>query len=200
LEIGTRLGGSVKTLLEYFPNSHVFGFDSLVDETCVDLSKVEFPYKIKVHENSSPKLDDGDVYFTETDAERFTFIEGDQTNLEDLKKITDLCPKLDLIIDDACHLIKSFTFSYNYLIDYLSCGGVYCIEDLYNNYAYWNSVAGRTTSSNKDGEEFDLFISALNKKIHISSCTDVPDNFSEDYGDVLSIHTYPGLLIIKKGL
>ena len=38
------------------------------------------------------------------------------------------------------------------------------------------------------------------KQIHISSSEDMPANFSEDYGDVLSIHTYPGLLIIKKGL
>ena len=87
-----------------------------------------------------------------------------------------------------------------HLIDYLSREGVYCIEDLYNNYAYWNSNAGRTTSSNKDGEEFDHLISGLNKQIHISSCMDAPDNFTEDYGSVLSIHTYSGLLIIKKGL
>lgn len=161
LEIGVRKGPSIEMLLDFFPNSEIYGLDIA---------------------DCPPKLESKD---------RFTFLKGNQGKLEDLKKLTSLCKKFDLIIDDGGHIINEFTFSYNYLIDYLNVGGVYIIEDLYNCYEFWNKH--RVTRNNKNGEEFNSFISDLNYKIHKS-------RQFYDKSPIFSIHSYPGLLMIKKSL
>ena len=58
----------------------------------------------------------------------------------------------------------------------------------------WSSI------SNEGARQYLKYYPHDAKKELISSCMDAPDNFTEDYGSVLSIHTYSGLLIIKKGL
>lgn len=169
LEIGTRYGGSVKMWLDYFPNAKVIGFDNLTDSTAIDLTDCD---------------------------PRFTFIRGDQANLDDLKKIIDICDAFDIIIDDASHIIRSFVFSFEYLFPFLTDHGFYCIEDLYNNYKFWNSKQQRKTADNQDGEEFDAFVARLQKQIHKSTILEY--NYAKS--EVFSLQVYPGLLIARKDL
>ena len=161
LEIGVREGPSIKMLLDYFPNSEVYGLD--IEECPIELKKIK----------------------------RFHFIKGDQSKLEDLDKLLELCDEFDVIIDDGSHLIKDFIFTYNYLINNLHEKGIYIIEDLYNCYEFWNFK--NPCYVNKNGEEFNNFISDLNYKIHHS-------RQEYDWSPIFSIQTYPGLLAIKKSL
>jgi len=66
-------------------------------------------------------------------------IKGDQSILEDLKKVGDLFGKLDLIIDDGSHhpehQIKSFNHFFH---ENLKNGGLYIIEDI--ECSYWNPI------------------------------------------------------------
>lgn len=65
-------------------------------------------------------------------------LKGDQSNIEDLKNITQKIKKCDLIIDDGSHQpehqIKTFIHLFDNLLE---DGGIYIIEDIECN--YWNS-------------------------------------------------------------
>lgn len=161
LEIGVRQGSSIHAMLDYFPNSTIYGLD-----IC------DCPESLK---NNS----------------RFHFIKGDQTKEEDLQQIIHKASEFDIIIDDGCHLIEAFIFSFSHLFAYLNTKGLYIIEDLYNCYKFWNTT--KTTAPNGDGELFNQFISDLNHKIHRS-------RQSPDSSPIFSIHTYPGLLAVRKSL
>lgn len=64
-------------------------------------------------------------------------IQGDQSNLQDLEKVSNLSGELDFIIDDGSHhpehQIKSFDYLFN---KNLKSGGLYIIEDI--ECSYWN--------------------------------------------------------------
>ena len=60
--------------------------------------------------------------------------QGDQSNISDLKKITDEYKKFDIIIDDGSHVSKQTIKSFKYLFDYLNFDGLYVVEDLQTSY------------------------------------------------------------------
>ena len=65
-------------------------------------------------------------------------LKGDQSNIEDLKRVKEIIGKCDLIVDDGSHQpehqIKTFLYFFEHL---LNDGGIYIIEDIECN--YWNS-------------------------------------------------------------
>jgi hypothetical protein len=67
-------------------------------------------------------------------------IKGDQSNLDDLKKVSDICGPLDFIIDDGSHhpehQLKTFDLLFT---QNLKLGGLYIIEDI--ECSYWDPKA-----------------------------------------------------------
>jgi hypothetical protein len=64
-------------------------------------------------------------------------VKGDQSNLNDLRNVGNICGQLDLVVDDGSHhpehQIKTFEFLFK---NNLKCGGIYIIEDI--ECSYWN--------------------------------------------------------------
>tara|TARA_X000001382_G_scaffold130383_1_gene125051 strand:- start:3425 stop:4069 length:645 start_codon:yes stop_codon:yes gene_type:complete len=164
LEIGVREGPSINMLLEYFPNSTVYGMDI---NNCTSE-----PY----------------------DKSRFNFIQGDQTNLDDINKIIDMLPvkqgsrsSFDIIIDDGSHLTSDFVFTYNNLFKHLNRNGVYIIEDTYNVYPWYHGCR-----ENGDGSDFNKFALEYIEKINSAHVHKSGEH------DPFSIHFYPGVMIFCK--
>lgn len=67
--------------------------------------------------------------------ERINVIKGDQSNIDDLKKLIKITKNCDVILDDGSHVPEHQLISFNYLFENcLSEGGVYIIEDIETSY------------------------------------------------------------------
>lgn len=139
-------------------------------------------------------IDIAECDFDVLDPDRFIFYQADQRDTETLKEIGLKHKSYDLIIDDGSHLINDYIESFYVLYPFLRRNGFYVIEDLYNNYSEWNLT--RSTRPNGDGSAFNEFNNFITKGIHLGRNFDTrSSNFN-----VFSIHQYPGLMILNKGL
>lgn len=68
--------------------------------------------------------------FSSIQHERFTFVRGDSGNRSDLEKLLALGRSFDVILDDASHASYHQQLALAVLMDALSPGGFYIIEDL----------------------------------------------------------------------
>jgi len=59
------------------------------------------------------------------------FVQGDQSNIEDLKRCVEGESPFDIILDDGGHTMKQQQVSFGFLIDYVKAGGYYILEDLH---------------------------------------------------------------------
>lgn len=86
---------------------------------------------------------------------RFTFFRGDSGRQEDLQKIVDSVPFLDVIIDDASHASYHQQIAFKVLFRSVVRGGLYIIEDL-----HWQSPAFEPNLPQvpKTGEFFSEFL------------------------------------------
>jgi hypothetical protein len=66
--------------------------------------------------------------------DKWKFVNGDQTNINDLKKCVDGEKPFDIIIDDGGHSMKQQQVSFGFLIDYIKPGGIYILEDLHTSF------------------------------------------------------------------
>lgn len=67
---------------------------------------------------------------------RFTFFRGDSGRVEDLQRVADVVPYLDVVIDDASHASFHQQLAFKVLNQSVVRGGIYIIEDL-----QWQSPA-----------------------------------------------------------
>ena len=73
----------------------------------------------------------------ERNQDRGIMYKGDQSNIEDLRRMVNMVGKCDVIIDDGSHQPQHQIDTFNYLFtDMLNNGGIYIIEDIECN--YWN--------------------------------------------------------------
>ena len=68
--------------------------------------------------------------FSHVNMPRTKIIRGDQGNIEDLDKITAICPKFDIVIDDGSHASYHQQTSLKTLFPHITKDGLYIIEDL----------------------------------------------------------------------
>jgi len=105
LEVGVFEGGSLQLWHDYFLQGSITGFD------------------IEGWDNRD------DAVFEKICAqERVSFIHGDATSKEDLKKLGG--KMFDIIIDDASHLEEDQQFTLENLYASVNPGGIYVIEDI----------------------------------------------------------------------
>ena len=93
-------------------------------------------------------------------------IKGDQSNILDLQKISELCMDLDFIVDDGSHHPEHQIKSFNYLFNKnLKKGGIYIIEDI--ECSYWKpneTVYGYETGYLNIINYFTKFLHELNSE------------------------------------
>ena len=68
--------------------------------------------------------------FSHVNMPRTKIIRGDQSKIEDLDKLTEICPEFDIIIDDGYHASYHQQISLKTLFPHISKNGLYIIEDL----------------------------------------------------------------------
>lgn len=105
LEIGVKLGASLRTWEEYFPNAMIYGID--IREKC------------KKYETDRIKILIGD--------------QGSADFLDKIMA-EDLVGSPSIIIDDGSHWPPHQVFGLTHLFPYLDYGGMYIIEDLQSSY------------------------------------------------------------------
>lgn len=65
--------------------------------------------------------------------QNFRFVNGDQNNLEDLKKLVENEQNFDIILDDGSHTMKQ-QIAFGFLFQYLKSGGIYILEDIHTSF------------------------------------------------------------------
>jgi hypothetical protein len=66
--------------------------------------------------------------------DKWKFIQGDQTKINDLSKCVEGEELFDIVIDDGGHTMKQQQITFGYLIDYVKPGGYYILEDLHTSF------------------------------------------------------------------
>jgi len=74
------------------------------------------------------------VDYNEFIHQNFKFVNGDQSNIEDLKKIVENEKFFDIILDDGGHTMKQQQITFGFLINYIKPNGIYIIEDLHTSF------------------------------------------------------------------
>lgn len=66
--------------------------------------------------------------------DKWKFIQGDQSNIDDLSRCVDGEELFDIVIEDGGHMMKQQQISFGYLINYIKPGGYYILEDLHTSF------------------------------------------------------------------
>lgn len=105
MEVGIYDCESIKLWRDYFINAEIVGVE------------YNLPYSLE-------KLGD-------TPRDRMTFIDGDQSKEEDLIKISQQYPSVDVIMDDGSHMMRDQQITLAKLFKSVKPGGIYVLEDLH---------------------------------------------------------------------
>jgi len=177
LEIGNRWCGALWGWRVYLPNAKIYGLD--IDK------------QSQVFQTNNP--DTGiDVY------------QGDQTDVNLLKKIHKDAEKLDIIIDDGGHTMTQMKTSFETLWPLLEDGGIYIIEDL--QCCYWPSFEGGLKKENSFIEYIKSLVDNLHAPFYKSESVkaaraeefmiDEPSNYYDK--SIGSIEIYDSIAVIRK--
>lgn len=164
LEIGVFHGGSLQMWKHYFG----------------DKAKI---YGIDIN----PKCKE----FEEENIEIFI---GSQSDRNFLRKVKNLIPKIDILIDDGGHTMKQQIVSYEELFEHIKPNGVYLCEDLHT--SYWIKYCGGFKSKGSFIEYSKNFIDYLHA-FHSEQKSLKPSYFTKS---VNSIHYYDSIIVIEKKL
>jgi hypothetical protein len=93
-------------------------------------------------------------------------IQGDQSNIHDIQRVSEICGDLDFIIDDGSHHPEHQIKTFNFLFEKnLKKGGVYIIEDI--ECSYWGpneTVYGYETGYLNIINYFTKFLHEINSE------------------------------------
>lgn len=160
-EIGVYKGGSLEMWNYYFDGKcQIYALD--IDPECK---------KIENHFNN------------------VHIIIGDQNNEEDLKKIINTVPPIDILIDDGSHMQSHVIKSFLTLFPHISPGGIYFVEDLHT--SYWSHYEGGIGLSSTFIELSKTLVDEVNSRYH-------DNNFHNKCQSIRSITFYDSICIIEK--
>jgi len=162
LEIGVSHGGSLQMWKKYFG----------------DKAKI---YGIDIN----PKCKE----FEENNIEIFI---GSQSDRKFLRKLKELIPKIDILIDDGGHTMEQQIVSYEELFDHIKDDGIYLCEDCHT--SYWLRHGGGYKRRNTFIEYSKNFIDYLNA-FHSQQKTLKVNSFTKS---VNSVHYYDSIVVIEK--
>lgn len=150
LEIGVDNGGSLEIYLKFFTNiKKVIGMD--INEKC------------------------GNIEFQDN---RIKVLVGDSTKESSKDNIKDISTQFDIVIDDGSHLSSDIIKNFINLVELVSYGGIYIIEDLCC--SYWKSYGGGLNNKLSANNFFKKLIDIVNYQ-HWDEKISIKD-FLKDYG------------------
>jgi cephalosporin hydroxylase len=117
---------------------------------------------------------------------------GSQSDRDFLRRVRNLIPKVDILIDDGGHTMKQQIISFEELYEQVKDDGVYLIEDLHT--SYWALFGGGHKRRNTFIEYSKNFIDYLNA-FHSEQKSLKVDKFTQSTD---SLHYYDSILVIEK--
>ena len=179
LEVGIQNGGSLEIWAKYFPHAEkIIGCD--INPQCKELTY---------------------------DDDRIDVVVSD-VNLDACeKKITDISPKFDVIIDDGSHKSGDIISTFGRYFKYLNNGGIYIVEDLHA--SYWEDFDGGLHSPYTSMSFFKRLLDILNhehwrkSQSKLDYIKELSKKYSQNFNeaDLSSLHSLEfvnSLCIIRK--
>lgn len=122
----------------------------------------------------------------------------DQSNVEDLRKIKDLCPRIDILLDDGSHQCLHQINTFKELFPHITTNGIYMCEDLHT--SYWPAYGG----GHKNQNSFIEYSKNIIDDINAWNANEHADNKELTISDltrsVHSIHFHQSSVVIEKRL
>jgi hypothetical protein len=112
---------------------------------------------------------------------RLVLIQGDQSDADTLRRLVELCPPFDLVVDDGSHIRSDIIASFEALFPAVKPGGFYAIEDLHAVY-----------QPRRDGGPHASPDSAAEVAMPLL------EDANLDRRPVAALHVYPGLVLLQK--
>jgi hypothetical protein len=103
---------------------------------------------------------------------KWKFIKGDQTKIQDLHKCIENEDLFDIIIDDGGHTMKQQQITFGYLINYVKPGGIYILEDLHT------SFNSNYIESDCEFTSYEMLNKIKNKEKYFSNYISKNDQFT----------------------
>lgn len=129
----------------------------------------------------------------ELEEERVKIIIGNQQNRHFLKQIKNLCPRIDILIDDGGHIMLQQINTFEELFSHISENGVYICEDLHT--SYWANYGGGYRNPNSFIEYSKNLIDQLNAWHSKDTESFQVTDFTRS---AYSMHYYDSVLVIEK--
>jgi len=129
------------------------------------------------------------------DAEKIKTIIADQANREQLTKVFQDLPEMDIIIDDGGHTMEQQQVSLGVLFPYLKDGGIYVIEDLGSSRPKWARIYNKEKTSKTTRWMIDNFIET--KKIDSEYITPEEATYVEEKTSSCKMGTFEIVFIEK---
>lgn len=119
-----------------------------------------------------------------------------QGNIDDLNKLKNLCPRIDILIDDGSHQSIHQIDTFKELFPHITNNGIYICEDLHT--AYWPHLGGGYKKETSFIEYIKKIIDDINawksnERSHNKELT-----ISDITRSVNSIHFYQSAVVIEK--
>lgn len=128
----------------------------------------------------------------EVEEENIEIFLGSQSDRKFLRKIKELIPPIDILIDDGGHRMTQQIVSFEELFNHVKDDGVYLCEDLHT--SYWIEFGGGYKRKNTFIEYSKNFIDYLNA-FHSKQRALKVNSFTKS---VDSIHYYDSIIVIEK--
>ena len=122
--------------------------------------------------------------------EQWRFVQGDQTQIDDLRKCVQGEDFFDIVVEDGGHTMKQQQVTFGYLIDYIKTGGYYILEDLHTSFRDYYRESDCKFSSYEMLKNIENKIVPFSNYIdksqqeHILSKIDTIDIFAKDPNDL----------------
>ncbi|NET17803.1 MAG: class I SAM-dependent methyltransferase [Okeania sp. SIO1H6] len=163
VEIGVNQGGSLQMWKKYF-GDNAYIYGVDINKRCKQLEE-----------------------------ERIKIIIGNQENRNFLKQMKNLCPRIDILIDDGGHQMLQQINTFEELFPHISENGVYICEDLHT--SYWANFGGGYRNTNNFIEYSKTLIDKLNAWHSKDTESFQVTDFTRS---AYSMHYYDSVLVIEK--
>ncbi|NEQ74839.1 MAG: class I SAM-dependent methyltransferase [Okeania sp. SIO2C9] len=163
VEIGVNYGGSLQMWKKYF-GDNAYIYGVDIKKQCKQLEE-----------------------------ERIKIIIGNQENRNFLKQMKNLCPRIDILIDDGGHRMLQQINTFEELFPHISENGVYICEDLHT--SYWANFGGGYRNPNSFIEYSKTLIDKLNAWHSKDTESFQVTDFTRS---AYSMHYYDSVLVIEK--
>jgi MycE methyltransferase N-terminal len=135
-----------------------------------------------------------DVYEKRLDTPRIRTIQGDQSDKEFLRRMSEEHGPFDIIVDDGSHFNRDVLASFDALFPLLKEGGIYAIEDLQT--AYWPSWGGDDEDTAAPTTSIGFLKKLIDGLYHREYEAGKPSYLDEN---VLGLYFYHNLAFVLKG-